>query len=410
MKRTRFLLSMALLLTGLLGHGDAQDLRLIVDRESGAISLENTSAEASQLQGYSIGSEGSYLAPDAWTSLTDGGLVGWVEANPSINWLSELNRNTPLSLDADAGLALGAAYVTGGHLPDLVFEYITAEREVLSPAIHYTGPANDLAIYIDPDSGDATLANLSAFIDPPEIKGYSILSESGALNTSGWSSLAASGSEGWIEANPTGEHLSELNRSGAVLFENGTTFAMGQILAPGSDARDLVFEYFTAAGDVLVGSVEYIPLPGGDDGLPGDFDGDSVVGLADIDLLIGAIAAGNNAVEFDLNEDGFVDLVDRDLFLGDGLISNGNKLVGDTDFNGVVEFPDFLTVSGNFDSPVAKWSLGDFDGEGGVGFSDFLSLSANFNQAATAATVPEPTSLTFVWLAMLTLGACRVRR
>ena len=304
MKRTRLLLSAALLWAGLIGHAAGQDLRLTVDRESGVISLENAGAEASAMQGYSIGSAGSYLIPDAWTSLTDGGTVGWVEANPSANWLSELNRNMTFSLEPGASQALGVAYTTGGHQPDIVFEYITPDREVLSPAVHYTGPANNLAVYLDPATGEAAMANLSPFIDPPEIKGYSILSESGALNTGGWSSMAALGAEGWVEANPAAEHLSELNRNGAMLFGNGTTVPMGQILAPGSETRDLIFEYFTTAGEVLMGSVEYIPLPGGGDGLPGDFDNDSVVGLSDIDLLIGAIASGANAAEFDLNSDG----------------------------------------------------------------------------------------------------------
>ena len=409
MKRTRLLLSAALLWAGLIGHAAGQDLRLTVDRESGVISLENAGAEASAMQGYSIGSAGSYLIPDAWTSLTDGGTVGWVEANPSANWLSELNRNMTFSLEPGASQALGVAYTTGGHQPDIVFEYITPDREVLSPAVHYTGPANNLAVYLDPATGEAAMANLSPFIDPPEIKGYSILSESGALNTGGWSSMAASGAEGWVEANPAAEHLSELNRSGAMLFGNGTTVPMGQILAPGSETRDLIFEYFTTAGEVLMGSVEYIPLPGGGDGLPGDFDNDSVVGLSDIDLLIGAIASGANAAEFDLNSDGAVNLIDRDIFLGDGLISDGNKLTGDADFNGIVDFTDFLTISGNFNSPEAKWSLGDFDGAGGVGFSDFLELSGNFNQTPAAASVPEPTTAHLLLFASVVLGFTRRR-
>lgn len=410
MKRTRLLLSAALSLAGLIGHAAGQELRLTVDRASGAISIENTGAEASAMQGYSIGSAGSYLMPEAWTSLSDGGTIGWLEANPSANWLSELNRNMTFSLEPGASQALGIAYTTGGHQPDIVFEYITPEREVLSPAVHYTGPANDLAIYLDPATGQATMANLSPFIDPPEIKGYSILSASGALNADGWSSMAAAGTEGWLEANPAAEHLSELNRNGAMLFGNGATVPMGQILAPGSEARDLVFEYFTTTGEVLTGSVEYIPLPGGGGGLPGDFDHDSIVGLSDIDLLIGAIASGANAAEFDLNADGAVNLVDRDIFLGDGLISNGNKLTGDVDFNGIVDFTDFLTISANFNSPEAKWSLGDFDGVGGVGFTDFLALSANFNQTPAAASVPEPSGAHLVLLTSIVFGLSRRRR
>ena len=51
--------------------------------------------------------------------------------------------------------------------------------------------------------------------------------------------------------------------------------------------------------------------------------------------------------------------------------------LGDTDFNGVVEFPDFLNLSAHF-GQAGGWSEGDFDANGFVEFPDFLILSENF--------------------------------
>lgn len=55
-----------------------------------------------------------------------------------------------------------------------------------------------------------------------------------------------------------------------------------------------------------------------------------------------------------------------------------NRLAGDVDENGIVEFVDFLKLVANFGKVGAVWAAGDFDGNGKVGFADFLALAANF--------------------------------
>lgn len=400
----QFLFSLCLLLMAA-GTGYSQDIRLTVDRGTGALGLENVGDSSANMKGYSIGSDGMFLLPDAWSSLASAGQSGWLEANPSTNWLSELNRNSEIELASGQAIALGSAYVTGGHLGDIVFEYITSDRDVLQADVLYTGPANDFAVYVDPATGLASLANLSSFIDAPSIKGYSILSESGSLTANNWSSIASGGGSGWLEANPAAEHLSELNRNESMQFSMNTVVPLGQILEPGSDARDLVFEYFTESGEVLTGSVEYIPLPATGDGLRGDFNGDSAIGLADADLLVAAIAAGTNPSQFDLTSDSMVTAADLDVFLSGNLISDGNKLPGDTDFGGSVAFADFLTLSSNFGQNIALWSAGDFDGSGDVGFSDFLALSSNFGASSggALASVPEPSGLALLLVGLAIL-------
>lgn len=50
---------------------------------------------------------------------------------------------------------------------------------------------------------------------------------------------------------------------------------------------------------------------------------------------------------------------------------------GDSNFDGKVDFADFLVLSASFGND-GTWSTGDFDGDGIVAFSDFLLLSSNF--------------------------------
>ena len=69
----------------------------------------------------------------------------------------------------------------------------------------------------------------------------------------------------------------------------------------------------------------------------------------------------------------------RDIEVGEGPIP------GDVDGNGIVEFGDFLTLSGNFGQQVEPGTGGDFDNDGTVTFGDFLVLSSNFGKTTAVA-------------------------
>lgn len=90
------------------------------------------------------------------------------------------------------------------------------------------------------------------------------------------------------------------------------------------------------------------------------------------------------------DQDSFDGVVFRSTFnntgITDGLfsykmkITYNNRLGGDTDLDGDVDFADFLALSRNFeDGPGKTWADGDFTGDGQVLFADFLILSGNFN-------------------------------
>ena len=67
-----------------------------------------------------------------------------------------------------------------------------------------------------------------------------------------------------------------------------------------------------------------------------------------------------------------------------GTDTEPQRLPGDADENGIVEFADFLALSSNFGKENAEWKDGDFDGNGIVEFADFLALSTNFGKTAAA--------------------------
>ena len=124
------------------------------------------------------------------------------------------------------------------------------------------------------------------------------------------------------------------------------------------------------------------------DGILGDVNRDGALGAEDVDLVSHEVWNGGD-LSRDLNSDGTVSRSDVDYVL-----ELTNRLNGDADFDGEVQFSDFLILSGNFGQSDATWSRGDFDSNGLVGFPDFLILSGNFGESVPmAAAVPEPSCL-----------------
>ena len=113
----------------------------------------------------------------------------------------------------------------------------------------------------------------------------------------------------------------------------------------------------------------------------------------------GEINAGDAALLCSAVEEAGVSLVEE--------LAAGGFLPGDFDLNGAVEFPDFLTLSGNFNQE-ADYGGGDVDCNGVVEFPDFLTMSGNFGQAVATASVPEPSSIIYT-LPLLLLGVVRRR-
>ncbi len=144
-----------------------------------------------------------------------------------------------------------------------------------------------------------------------------------------------------------------------------------------------------------------------DNRLPGDFDGDGQLGVADIDALSTAVRTNSTDVLFDLNADGAVTEADRSTWIKD----LRKTWIGDANLDGVFNTADFLAVFqiGEYEDAVSgnsTWAEGDWSGDGDFNSGDFLVAfqDGGFEQGPRAAvrSVPEPASLlTLVWLVLL---------
>ena len=205
---------------------------LSVDRASGDAAIRNVVGGPVTMTGYAIRSDLGLLNPDELVGLDAQGVEGWVAPNPLTTAISEVNLTGQMSLAVDESLSLGKAYNGGATHPldeDVAFQFATPDGRVLDGLVEYLGPANDLVLNVDPDTGEVTIQNLSAFIDPVDVTGYNILSSSGALKPENWNSFADSGAagSGWTEAGPLSTSIAELNLLESKEFSNGTSISLG---------------------------------------------------------------------------------------------------------------------------------------------------------------------------------------
>ena len=152
-----------------------------------------------------------------------------------------------------------------------------------------------------------------------------------------------------------------------------------------------------------------------------DFNGDEFCDTADIDLMFAAgdLAAGlavppADAV-LDLNADGVVNTLDIDQWLSSAATENGLAapyLKGDANLDGIVDASDLNALALSWQGSEKVWSDGDFTGEGTANAADLNLLGINWRQSipmAAAASVPEPTGLTLLSIA-LTAGLLMLRK
>jgi hypothetical protein len=60
-------------------------------------------------------------------------------------------------------------------------------------------------------------------------------------------------------------------------------------------------------------------------------------------------------------------------------------VIGDTNTDGTVGFPDLLTLAQHYGQSGQDWAHGDFNYDGSVGFPDLLLLAQHYGQTAAAA-------------------------
>jgi Spherulation-specific family 4 len=135
--------------------------------------------------------------------------------------------------------------------------------------------------------------------------------------------------------------------------------------------------------------------------LQGDLNSDGQTNCQDIDLLTAVIAGGGNGAQFDLDGDGQVTTVDRDVWLmvaGNRLLGAGRSfLPGDANLDGVVDGTDFGIWNSNKFTNVAAWCGGDFTADGVVDGSDFGIWNSRKFTASDGSLVPEVLPSALVW-------------
>jgi hypothetical protein len=121
----------------------------------------------------------------------------------------------------------------------------------------------------------------------------------------------------------------------------------------------------------------------------GDFNGDGQLNIADVDLFLAGLRAGD--ATFDLTEDDVVD--DRDLaFLIEDLLKTS---FGDANLDGTFDSSDLVQIfqSAEFEDPTpgnSSWAEGDWDGDGDFLTSDLVLAFQMGNYVANA--VPAKTT------------------
>ena len=141
--------------------------------------------------------------------------------------------------------------------------------------------------------------------------------------------------------------------------------------------------------------------------VPGDFNGDTLLSVQDIDLLSAENGASKPRSWFDVNSDGSVDADDRRFWITD----LKETFFGDTDLDGQVSAADLNTLALNWRvTDAISWAQGDFNGDGNVNASDLNDLALNWRSgmATAASAVPEPSSA--VLLLLLLGGALMLNR
>jgi len=145
--------------------------------------------------------------------------------------------------------------------------------------------------------------------------------------------------------------------------------------------------------------------------MPGDFNHDSAVDDADIDLLRLAVINMTSDAAFNVDGIGDENIPDESdfAFLIQEIIVSTN---GDGDLNGTVNFDDFVILSNGFGKINTNWRQGNYNLDLVTNFNDFVKLSARFGQTCPCAPephTPEPTTLVLTLVGGITLSWGRTR-
>ena len=106
-----------------------------------------------------------------------------------------------------------------------------------------------------------------------------------------------------------------------------------------------------------------------------DSDGD---GFSDIAGTRPALNSSLNSNHLVMDIEGDGRYYEQICMIFDKIRWDVERIGGDLNLDGTIDFQEFLTFSRNFGMNSNAWADGDFDGNGTVDFADFLQMSGNF--------------------------------
>lgn len=286
---------------------EAQKLKVIVNRETGEMTLASSTSDPVNFSAYAVMSGNGSLSPLDWNGVRDTEGADWEVAagGPTVNLLTEINTNPDPAVGATAtdtttfSLGIGSYDALQGlgnidlgvdleqnDLSLLYYDHVQAIQT--TGVVEYTGfkLANNVGITVDLTSGHAFLENES--VVDRSLVGFSILSnQPGVLNTNSGSFTGLGGS--FLTAPLDGTDVSQLDPSGngttltadTDIQTNGTDLGVVVDTSPANLAAALDNLEFTFLLDGETtnrdGFVRYINVPV----LAGDYNGDGEVNIAD---------------------------------------------------------------------------------------------------------------------------------
>jgi hypothetical protein len=252
-----------------------RQLKLVVNRVTGNVSISNIGNGATDFNGYSLSDVKGSITPGSLTTLTSQGIGTFtVTGTPSATQVVE-TAASGYSVGATTSLSLGNIYhptptKISENVEQTTFRYTTPSGLTVDAQVEFVGYGkNNIVLTVDPATGMARLQNESQFT--VDVDAYSITSAGGSLAGGTWNSFQDQGKPGWEETVVTSNRLAEFSVTDKITFAPGATFSLGKLFNTSSGMPlDLNFE-FLISGSLTAnsGAVAYGALS---TTLPGDYD------------------------------------------------------------------------------------------------------------------------------------------